>query len=231
MLKLLLRHRIKVALALLLGVAAVAGVLVWGVPFGLDEVMRAKDAILAWLEGTHPALMVCAIGFLPLIGFPVSPMLILAGIAYGGVVGLAVGVGGIALNNALGFGIAAWLREPVRAWLEKRGVRVPEVEPRDFVKVVLLFRIVPGFPATFQNYILGLTRIPFFTYFWVSLIPQVIVVAGFVLTGGALFEGRWGVVLLGVSLLLVFGIVGRLMQEHRKKNTLNNGAGPDNTSR
>ena len=219
MLKLALRHRIKLALALLLLVAAVAGVVVWGWPFSLDDLFVAKDKVIAWLEETNPVFVLLAIAVLPLIGFPISPLLILAGMAYGGTVGMLVGSAGVALNNTLGYWIAALFRRPVRRWLQQRGVKVPEVEPRDYIKIILLFRLTPGLPASVQNYVLGLARIPFWLFFWLSLIPQLVIVAGFVLTGGALFEGQWGVILLAVSLLVVFGIVGRLVQEHRKKKT------------
>ncbi|MBC2595125.1 VTT domain-containing protein [Ruficoccus amylovorans] len=224
MLKLVLRHRLKVALVLLALVAAVVVAVLWGPNVGMADLLRAKDEVLGWLRDTPAAVVTVAIAVLPLAGFPISPLLILAGLAYGGPVGMLIGVAGVALNNALGYGIAAWLREPVRRWLERRGMRVPVVQRGDYVKVVLLFRLTPGVPAFLQNYVLGLSGIPFWTFFWVSLPPQLVTVAGFVLTGGALFEGEWGVIVLGVSLLIVFGIVGRLIHSHRKKKELTDAA-------
>ncbi len=229
MLKLVLRHRIKIAVVLLLLVALVVGITAWGVPFSIQDIVRSKDVVLGWLEDTHPAFVVAAIALLPLVGFPISPLLILAGMAYGEGVGMLVGAAGVALNNAFGYGIAAFFREPVRRWLGERGVHPPEVEQGDYAKVVLLVRVIPGFPATLQNYLLGLTRIPFWTFFWVSLPPQLVIVAGFVVTGGALFEGQWGLIILGISLLLVFGIVGRLIQSHRKKKLSENATDTDDT--
>lgn len=218
MLKTLLRHRIKLALIALLGASvAVVGIILWEEQYNLEDVLRLKNETLAWLKGTHPAIVLASIALLPLFGFPVSPLLIIAGVTYGGTGGMVVGTVGMALTNTLGYAIAARLRGPVQIWVERKGITVPDIPPRDYVKIVLLFRVTPGFPVTFQNYLLGLARVPFNTYFWVSLPPQLVTVAGFVLTGGALFEGKIGLVLLGVSLILVFAIVGRIVQQQLKK--------------
>jgi uncharacterized membrane protein YdjX (TVP38/TMEM64 family) len=231
MLKLVLRHRIKIALAVLVMAAGVLGVIYWGVPFSLRDADHAKDVTLAWLEEANPVFLLLAIAVLPLAGFPISPLLVMGGVVYGETVGMLVGAGGVALNNVLGYWVAAWLREPVRGWLERRGVNVPEVSRGDGYKIVLLLRVTPGLPATVQNYVLGLSGIPFWTFFWVSLPPQLVIVAGFVLTAGALFEGQWGLIILGVSLLLVFGIVGRLIHSHRKNTSAAHAAEPDQPQR
>ncbi len=218
MLKLLMQHRLKLAAAALFFVVlAVVGIVLWGEQFDLQEVLRQKQELEKWLEGAHPGILLVALAVLPLLGFPVSALLLIAGVTYGEVTGMVVSMLGLMLNNTLGYAIAAKLRAPVQTWVEKKGVKVPVVPPRDYTKIVLLFRITPGLPLCFQNYLLGLARIPFLTYFWVSIPPQLVVVAGFVLTGGALFEGKRGGILLGLSLILVFGIVGRIIHTQAKK--------------
>ncbi|MEM8550211.1 MAG: VTT domain-containing protein [Verrucomicrobiota bacterium] len=215
----MLRHRLKTAALVFFGlVVAALSIFLWKEEFNITDVLRAKDTVLVWLQGTHPLVIFAAIAFLPLAGFPVSALLIAAGITYGGTVGMVISVLGIAVNNTLGYAIAARLRGPIQRWVDRKGIRVPEVPAKDNARIVLLFRIAPGFPLTFQNYLLGLARIPFWTYFWVSLAPQLIFITGFVLTGGALFEGRWGTILLGASLILVLAIVGRILYgQHNRK--------------
>jgi len=221
MLKLFGQHPIKFAFAFILGLGALVGMILWQEQFDMDDVIRLKDEALGFLQGTHPGLLLAAIAILPLFGFPVSPLLLLAGLAQDGeqnkMLGMFIGVVGIALNDALGYGLASWLRGPVQAWMDRREIKAPTIPANDAVKVVILFRVTPGFPLPFQNYLLGLARVPFFTYMWASLIPQIVIVAGFVLTGGAIFEGQWGVLLLGMSLIIVFSIAGRIIIQQRKK--------------
>ena len=230
MLKLLVQHRLKVAALALLGMAAIAvGIVLWEKQFNVQDVLQRKDELLHWLQGTHPAILLAALALLPLFGFPVSALLIIAGLTYGPLGGMIVSMLGLMLNNSFGYAIAARLRGPLQRWVEKKSVRVPVIPPNEYVKIVLLFRITPGLPLCFQNYLLGLARVPFATYFWASVPPQLVVVAGFVLTGGALFEGKWGMILLGVSLILVFGIVGRIIQGQVKQKQTNHAADSTHT--
>lgn len=227
MLKLFGQHPIKFSFAVCLGLGAVVGILLWQEQFDMDDAIRLKDEALGFLQGTHPALLLAAIAILPLFGFPVSPLLLLCGLAQDGeqnkMLGMLIGVVGIALNDALGYGIASWLREPVQRFLVRKKIIVPNIPDKDAAKVVILFRVTPGFPLPFQNFLLGLACVPFFTYMWASLLPQTVIVAGFVLTGGAIFEGQWGMMLLGISLIIVFAIAGRIiMQQRKKKAALNN---------
>jgi len=211
------QHRIKIALAVLLGLLAAAGILLWLAQYNMSQVMLMKDAFLAFLQDTNPLVLLAAIAFLPLVGFPVSPLLVIFGLALGKEWGLFLGMLGIALNDSIGYCIAAFFREPVKRWLEARNIKVPEIAVRDRVKIVILLRVTPGLPQAFQNYILGLAGVPFFTFLWASMIPQSVIVAGFVLTGGAIFEGKIGLILLGISLIIVFSIAGRIIQKQRKK--------------
>jgi uncharacterized membrane protein YdjX (TVP38/TMEM64 family) len=71
----------------------------------------------------------------------------------------------------------------------------------------LVFRITPGIPFFLQNYVLGLARVPFRTYFIVSLLAQTAWTFGFVISGGAIFEGNFGLAITGCCLLTVATLI------------------------
>ena len=171
------------------------------------------------LSEIHPLILFAAIALLPLIGFPVSPLLVAAGVAYDHATGLMIGISGMAVNDALGYWLASTvLRERVESFVEKRGWRIPVINEANTIKIVTIFRLTPGFPLPAQTYLLGLAKVPFFTYMWVSVLAQCIPVAGFVLTSGSIFEGSWGIVFIGVSLLVVMAIAARMITNHYGKS-------------
>jgi len=66
-----------------------------------------------------------------------------------------------------------------------------------------------------QNYFLGFSRIPFVQYLWVSLMVQAFYTTGFVVSGGAIFEGRAGLAILGLAILVVASVIIQIL---RKRN-------------
>ncbi|MEM9227905.1 MAG: hypothetical protein AAGA45_08040, partial [Verrucomicrobiota bacterium] len=69
----MLRHRLKTAALLFLGLAVAAlSIFLWKEEFNVTDALRAKDTVLTWLKGTHPLVILAAIALLPLAGFPVS---------------------------------------------------------------------------------------------------------------------------------------------------------------
>lgn len=184
----------------------------------LADATHMVNVAIDMLSQTHPFVFFLAIALLPLIGCPVSPLLIAGGLAYGPVIGMVVALAGMAVNNALGYWLAASVfREWIEKLIQKRNWRIPVVPDQQAGRVVVMFRLTPGFPLPAQNYILGLARVPFFTYFWISIAIQTIPAAGFVLTGGSIFEGSWGLVFVGVSLIVVMAVAAKIILSYYGK--------------
>lgn len=172
--------------------------------------MEWIQAILSELSQLHPVMLWAMIAILPLVGMPLSVLLLAGSAAYGWEIALVVGLFAMPVNNLLGFAIARYgFRRRVQAWLSRRSYPVPDLRREDFWKVIFLFRLTPGIPLMVQNYALGLSSMPvgpfLFWSFWAQLLPLL----GFVLTGGALFSGHYLLLILGVCLLLLLTLVGR----------------------
>lgn len=134
-----------------------------------------------------------------------------AGLLFGPLTGTALGLAGATLGGLLSFAIARrWASQAFREVVARRGkLKLVEerVAARPLQSVVLL-RVMPGMPATWLNYALGLTRVPARTFAAGSLIgaaPRVFIYAGI---GGAASGASPAVIALSVSLFVALGAVG-----------------------
>lgn len=214
----IVQHR-RVLLVVLAGfcLLSLALGLTWWAGYGplevVDDFNRLNDA----LKKTSPWVMVGAICFLPIVGVPASPLFIVAGYAYGVKIGLLVSAAGLTFNIILCYFIARFFRRAIKRLLNRRGHVVPEVPEAEFPRLVLLVRLMPGSPLILQNYLLGLARTPFRIYVIYSLIVQYPVMAAYLLSGGSLFEGKWGLLFAGVCLLVVMALLTRFALGYLKR--------------
>jgi len=169
-----------------------------------------QEAVL-WVQQIDPVFFLPALALLPTIGFPASILLFLIGGYYGPVYGMVLAVSGIAINNALTYWLArTFLRGPILRLLERRNIKVPEVPPRQEVRVIALVRIAPGTPLFLQSYALGLADVNFTKYMLVSLPIQTLHAAGFIIFGAAIFEGKMGTIIFAASLMVAMVILLRV---------------------
>jgi len=96
--------------------------------------------------------------------------------------------------------------------------RVPELKEADHAELTLILRITPGPPFFLQSYILGLARVRFFTYMWVSLVAIMPMVAGCVIFGDAILHGKARVAILGASALIGLSLIVHFVRRHYGKN-------------
>ncbi len=75
------KYRLILALGALMLVLAAILFMLFGRE-GLQSLMAAKDRICDWCE-MHPSYLFLALVILPALGFPASPLMILAGIVWG----------------------------------------------------------------------------------------------------------------------------------------------------
>ena len=60
-------------------------------------------------------------------------------------------------------------------------------------------------------------RVPFRTFILVSVAVNTVYAMGFVTTGGAIFEGKAGLALVGVAVLIVAFVLTRMLHGRMKK--------------
>ena len=185
----------------------------------LDAGLAVMQSLQEWVSERHPAYFALLLAIAPLFGCPVSPLLVMAGGVYGQTMGVIWTILGMTLSNILAFWIAAYgLREQVEHWLIKRTTRIPEVSREESMRLILVVRLTPGIPFCLQNYFLGFVRVPFIRYLFMSFLLQLLPVCGFVIFGGSIFEGKFGLALIVMSLLVVIAIVARMVHARIQKS-------------
>ncbi len=205
-------------LALLLAV----GTGLWWFQFHHYSVRESIDGAIALLRDAGPWIFFAALAILPAIGFPISVFYLTAGSAFAarmGMGGVLVAAGvALLVNIALTYWLA---RYGLRPWLEqlisRTKYRIPVVVPAEQVEVTLLLRITPGPPFCIQSYLLGMARIKFSTYMFISWIVAMAYASPFIIFGKAILEGRGQLAFFGLSILVAVVLIVHLLRKHYGK--------------
>lgn len=124
---------------------------------------------------------------------PALAMTSLAGVAFGPVLGVVYVSIASVIGASVAFLIARYAaREMVEQWVA-RNEQLQKIDAgveRHGWRMVMITRLVPLFPFNLQNYAYGLTRIRFFTYFFVSWLCMLPGTIAYVQVGGALISGE-----------------------------------------
>lgn len=194
------RHPWKTAFALTLITAAA-----WFVHAHRGELTR--EAIMAHGKALPAGGFIAAFLVLPLLGFPVSILLVLAGIRFGLGGGMALAAGGMLFHHFAAFRIAhSGFRQPIIRRLGRAGYAIPAIKPRHRVWFTALFAAIHGPPYAAKLYLLALTDIPFRIYCWVGAPVHVLFCLIPVGAGSAVmrFDATWLYLVLAVSSVLVY---------------------------
>ena len=192
--------------------AMAAGFVAWKMGW-VGWALAMKEPVLGWCR-SNPIALFAAIAILPGFGFPASPLLILAGAVWGSDLGSCfIAIAATALNMTWTYAAAAGpARRLISRILGCRWDRLRDMDHRNLLKLTLLLRITPGVPLVIQNYTLGLLAVPFVSYQLISVPINGLFVTGFVLTGGAIFEGQIGLLILGISILIAAAIALKMIR-------------------
>lgn len=110
------------------------------------------------LEQLNPALLLAAMALLPLAGFSIVAVYLVAGARFGPEAGGGVVAGvtlvHLVLSQAIARGV---LRKRIERMLTRRGHRLPELERGADAAVVAIGALVPGLPYFVRNYLIGLS--------------------------------------------------------------------------
>lgn len=206
-----LKHKTP-AIAALVFLAALCGFIAWKMGW-VEWALAMKEPVLGWCR-SNPIALFAAIAILPGFGFPASPLLILAGAVWGSNLGSCfIAIAATALNMSWTYAAAAGpARRLIARILGTRWDRWRDMDRRNLLKLTLLLRITPGVPLVIQNYTLGLLAVPFATYLLISVPINGLLITGFVLTGGAIFEGSLGAAIAGVSILIAASLAVKMIR-------------------
>ncbi|MFQ3226151.1 MAG: putative membrane protein YdjX (TVP38/TMEM64 family) [Lentimonas sp.] len=213
-------------LLLLLSIATIVGASV------LYYTWTAHPNLEYWLElgrdgqtylSEHPLLLILALATLPGMGAPLTPLLLLFGIVMGPRFGMPItcliGVATLSFCTTWTYLLAAG---PLRGFFKNHLLKkwnLPELSDQSALRLGLIIRITPGIPYPLQNVALGVMGMRLKPYLLVSLPIQSLYTIALIVTGGALFEGKAGIALTGVLLLIVVVIVTRILSNRSKTQT------------
>jgi uncharacterized membrane protein YdjX (TVP38/TMEM64 family) len=162
--------------------------------------------VLEWKRQANPVLFFALMAVLPAFGFPITPLFVLAGAAFGAALGLLGSGLAVAANLLLCHWVArSAMRPHLAGLLARTRYRLPkfDADQRSALQFTLLVRITPGVPLFVKNYLLGLSDIRMRLHFPVSMLLTGAYGAGFVLLGESMLEHNLAEALLGAAILIV----------------------------
>ncbi len=161
----------------------VVGLVGWGIYWAIQN-GYFEQAISMIDKNTSPALFIALMVLLPLVGFPISIFLIMAGIKFGILYAILLWVLVLPSHTLICFYLARALRQPlVRLLTEKLGYEVPEVPEKHEALFSFVFLAVPGIPYAVKNYLLPLAGIPFRYCVLMNTIVQLVLGIPFIVLG------------------------------------------------
>ncbi|MEM9160620.1 MAG: VTT domain-containing protein [Verrucomicrobiota bacterium] len=214
-------NRRRLAIAGLFGLVGflVAAFVLWGYREEIKQIDFQAWADQVAEKGPIPFFVAMAV--LPAAWFPVSPFMIGAGALFEREVAVLGVTLAMSSNMAFCWLLSGKLFRPLfERLLARFGYTAPELSKSNMVQAALLLRITPGVPFPFQNYMLGLARMPFGWYMLVSLPISLGYGMCFVFFGDALFEGDLKMILLAVSALIAASFGIRVLRERLKRKKL-----------
>ncbi len=151
--------------------------------YDIEKLSQFNHWIQSW-GWLAPGLFVLIYGFAQVIFLPNPFFMIVAGLAFGPILGMLVSLIGFSLGSSLSFLIARYLaKDTVEYWLEKRDIATNFKQWFDEhgYRLLIMTRSIPIIPVNLQNYTYGLTDIGFLNYIILSIIatmPKIIFLAG-----------------------------------------------------
>jgi uncharacterized membrane protein YdjX (TVP38/TMEM64 family) len=140
--------------SLVLGLVVIVGL---AIAYHFVDIDKLRD----WLEGLNPIVLFIVITVLPLVGFPVTVLHVVAGIRWGAPLGVSLVIASIFLQLLASYALVRLFR-PI---FEKKLANLRRRIPQGAHGPVCLFTVLlPGVPYFLKNYVLPLVGVPLRTY-------------------------------------------------------------------
>jgi uncharacterized membrane protein YdjX (TVP38/TMEM64 family) len=170
----------------------------------------------------NPEVVVPLMALLPVAGFPIVIVYLVAGARFGPVLGGVVVAAVTAVHLLLTHAVARGaLRGPIERWVERRHKRLPDIPADEHAAIALIAGLVPGLPYVVRNYLLAFSGVRLRTYFWICLPIYVARSYVTILLGDLTTAPSGGrlVLLLAIDVIKVgicAGAIWRLRVHHRR---------------
>lgn len=165
-------------------------------------------------EKTPTWLFLVLMAILPIVGFPISPFLILAGIKFSLVNAFLITLGLMAVHMLLSYLLARYvLRKPIESMLNRWDYKIPTVPEDRRIPYTFFFAALPGMPYAIKNYALALADVPFTIYLIFNGGVQFLWCIPFIVLGESASEmNYWYFLLFFLLMLGVYGL-GRWLKK------------------
>jgi uncharacterized membrane protein YdjX (TVP38/TMEM64 family) len=225
-------HHRRLFLALIVVLIVAAAVFLYWLFDGVASI-DAIQARVAALGDWAPVGFILLYGIATIAGVPGGIFDVAGGALFGPVSGSVINLAGGTIGAALAFLVARYL---AAEWVRQRaGPRVQKVMrnvEQDGWQFVAFVRLVPVLPYTIVNYMLGLTRIPFWHYLLATLIfmaPSTVAYTWIGHAGRQALSGesnniRYALAMLAVIALLIFA--PQFYKRWRKNDAMSDDAPP-----
>jgi uncharacterized membrane protein YdjX (TVP38/TMEM64 family) len=189
------------------------------VALGLLYLWRGEEIALLVKNGlsedAHPGVVLLLFAGLPLVGFPITVLLVLIGLKFGAVPGILIMFAVMPIHLLAAFLMAnSFLRALIERLFRKMDHRLPQVPLNRSWWFSLVFMAVPGLPYTVKNLTLALCGVPFRHFFGSALLVEGVMGIPFVVTGQALASKS--LMLLVVVFLVLAGAYAAFLALRRR---------------
>ncbi len=168
------------------------------------------NALTEWLQGAPPFPFFTVMALVPLFGVPITPFFIVAGAAFGTLLGAMGSLAAVGVNLGVSYLIARKLRPVLDALVRSFGYDLPSfgAEQKGALRFALAVKFAPGVPAAVKNYGLAAAGIDAWLYFGLSMLVTGTYAVWIVLLGGSLFNHDGGGVVIEAATLgaLLLGV-------------------------
>ena len=128
-----------------------------------------REMLVDWGQSLSDSGFLAAFCLLPLLGFPLTIFLVIAGLKFGIGWGMLLATIAIALHNLIAYGVTkSWAKVWVKRLFDRMEYEMPEIPSQHHVWFTAVFTFVPGLPYAIKLYGLALTNISFRHYFWIG---------------------------------------------------------------
>lgn len=203
-------------------VAAIVGSVLAFTDLDIDALYAAFEQLNVMLARLDAIALIPLMAVLPIFGFPIAVVYLVAGARFGPALGGLV-VAFITAVHLLGSYLIgrSVLRAPLERWMEKRHHHLPQVPDDEQAAVGLIAVLIPGLPYFVRNYLLVLAGVRLKILFWVCL-PLYVARSYVTILLGDLSSDptRRGLVILVIIDILKVAVcalvIWRLRAHHRK---------------
>lgn len=123
-----------------------------------------------WATGLSGWLVFALLTFLPLVGFPVSVLFVVAGAKFGSLWGTIWVSVSIVIHLVVTYWVTTtFLHDRIAAIFGRTRYKMPKIPAGEHIPVTLLTALVPGVPYAAKNYLLVLAGVPWRVYVGVCL--------------------------------------------------------------